>query len=647
MGPARRGLPIRPTEVWLRALYEDAPVAIGFSRDGIMLGANAPYLALFGYRSVEEVVGTSLLDQIAPHARADILVKIRQRARNEAVPGSYQTTGRRTDGSEFPFVIQTTRVLLDDGPLTIAFITDVTEKVRAEATREEALEFNRRLLAASTVGTLAYKAEGQCVLCNEAAASIIGATQEQLLAQNFRQIASWKQSGLLALAEAALADGKVGSGNVHFVTSFGREVWLEAVFTRFEASGAPHLLLLARDTTEQRRAEGALRESEELLRRSQLLEGLGTLAGGIAHDFNNLLAGIMGNTGIVLEDLPPASEDARCLRAVMDSSRQAAELCRQMLTYSGKARLIVEPLSLARVVQGMADILSASVSKKASLNVACATPLHAIAADASQIRQVILNLVVNASEALGDKSGTIDVQVGETQCSQADLDRLLPCDERKPGTFVFLRVRDNGSGMDADTRARLFEPFYTTKFTGRGLGMATVLGIVRGHRGGLSVESQPGQGTTITVFLPASEDAATLDVPQGPAAPALRGHGTVLLVDDDAVVCRAAAAMLERMGFSVLAVTSAQQAIAAFQAHDAEIRLALLDLSMPVMGGEETLAELRRLGLRAPVLFCSGHGEAHLKAKAAQAGVAGYLAKPFDSDQLAQAVRCALEPEAR
>jgi PAS domain S-box-containing protein len=638
--------PVHPTEAWLRALYEDAPVAIGFSRDGILLGANLSYLNLFGYEAGTSLVGKSVLDQIAPRARPDIASKVQLRAQNENLPSGYESTGIRTDGSEFPFQIQTRRVIVADGPLTLAFITETTEKARAETAREEAFELNRRLLSAAPMSVLAYSACGQCIIANEAAGKILGTTRERLLEQNFRDIRSWRDSGLLDVAELTLATGEPQSHISHLFTSFGTEVWLDTVCAPFEASGGRNLLFLARDVTQQRHAEEALRASEERLRHTQLLEGLGTLAGGIAHDFNNLLTGIMGNTLLALDDIGADSQAAAKLRVALESSRQAAELCRQMLTYSGKARRETAPLGLGDVVLGMADILQASVSKKAQLRFDAQAPAPLVVADASQLRQVVLNLVVNASEALGDRHGSIDVQVGTEWCDEAALHRMLPADPRPPGQYVFLRVRDTGEGMDAATRKRIFEPFYSTKFAGRGLGMATVLGIVRGHHGGIAVASTPGAGTTITVVLPASPQAAV--VVAKPALQPLRyqGHGTVLLVDDDDAVRGVGARFLSRMGFTVQVAANGREALAVLATQGDVVRAVLLDLSMPVMDGEETLIEIRRMGLRMPIILCSGHGEHQLEAKATQLAISGHVAKPYDGERLGRALRAALEPAA-
>ena len=276
-----------------------------------------------------------------------------------------------------------------------------------------------------------------------------------------------------------------------------------------DPDGTPRWMLgTARDITKKIRAEAERLELERKIKETQKLESLGVLAGGIAHDFNNILMVILGNADLAREALPEPSPVRENLVEIETACGRAAELCRQMLAYSGKGRFVVESLDLSALVSDMPHLLEASVSKKAILRLRPAEALPRMRGDAVQLRQVLVNLVVNASEAIGERSGRITVSTGARECDRAFLDRAHLKTDPPEGTYVFLRVADDGAGMDAETRRRLFEPFFTTKFLGRGLGLSAVSGIVRGHKGTLIFDSAPGEGAEFTILFPALPDSA-------------------------------------------------------------------------------------------------------------------------------------------
>ena len=261
------------------------------------------------------------------------------------------------------------------------------------------------------------------------------------------------------------------------------------------------------DLTEQLRAEEEKRKLEEQVRQAQKMESLGVLAGGIAHDFNNILMAVLGHAELALAEISPMSPARRSISEIATAAHRAAELCRQMLAYAGKASVVLERVDLRSLVEEMAHLLKTAISKKAILNLNLEKGLPPIKADPSQIRQIVMNLIINASEAIGDRSGVITVAVGATRCDEEYLRKTELREDLVPGLYMHLEVTDTGHGMDAETRTRIFEPFFSTKFTGRGLGLAAVLGIVRSHKGALKVYSEPGKGTTFKVLFPALEDA--------------------------------------------------------------------------------------------------------------------------------------------
>lgn len=407
----------------------------------------------------------------------------------------------------------------------------------------------------------------------------------------------------------------------------------------------PLLLLTITDISERKRAEERRLQLERQMQQTQKLESLGVLAGGIAHDFNNLLTIILGNTSLALDDLPPLSPAGESLLTIEKTSLRAAELCRQILAYSGKGRFVIDDIRLGNLVGDMFSLLQSSISKKATLNLNLKEPLPPLHGDPGQIRQVIMNLVTNASEAVGDRGGVITISTGLMQCSREYLCEPYLYENLAEGLYVWFEVSDTGTGMDQETQRRIFEPFFTTKFTGRGLGLSAVLGIVRGHKGALKVYSKPGKGTTVKVLFPALAEGK-FSAEQGGTPKAgtwsWKGAGTILLVDDEESVRTLGTRMLERIGFKVLVAADGQEALDIYRKRRDEIALILLDLTMPQMDGEATLHELRRIDAKVRVVISSGYTEAEIAPQFAGKPLFGFLQKPYTLNALTQCLRDAM-----
>ena len=396
------------------------------------------------------------------------------------------------------------------------------------------------------------------------------------------------------------------------------------------------------ELAEWRRANEALRNAQERLEQNmereaqlqhaQKLESLGVLAGGIAHDFNNLLMSILGNAELARLELGPDSPVAEECEAIEMASQRAAELTRQLLAYSGQGRVFLETIDLSHLVREMSELLRVSVSKRAKFDYQLADGLAAIAGDAAQVRQVVMNLITNASDAVQEHRGEVSVRTGEMFADRMYLGESYLDDDLPEGQYVFIEVSDNGVGMSADTRAKMFDPFFTTKFTGRGLGMAAVLGIVRGHRGAIKVYSEPGRGTTIKVLFPAAADTTPGALNTTPTT--VRPGQTVLVVDDDDSVRRVTVKVLESAGVTALAASSGEEALAIYRQRGGEVGLVLMDLTMPGMDGKETFAQLREINPQVRVILTSGYHEEEAMELFDHAAIAGFLQKPFRRDDL-------------
>lgn len=417
----------------------------------------------------------------------------------------------------------------------------------------------------------------------------------------------------------------------------GEEIWVEASLRRTVVSGREVVLVTARDVSERKATEEERRRLEDQLQHTQRLESLGVLAGGVAHDFNNLLMAIQGNADLALCDLPSESPARRPLCEVLRASQSAADLCRQILTYAGRGRLDLQPVDLSELVPEIGRMLEVSVSHKARLQVCLEPDLPPVLGDPTQLRQILMNLILNASEAMAERGGEIRVSIAATSCGRAELGAALLGESCAPGQYLVLEVSDTGCGMDAETVRRIFEPFFSTKTLGRGLGLAAVLGIVRGHRGALRVDSEPGQGTRFRVFLPVLGGPLALARPTSasPGAPAAPRAGTVLVVDDEDLLRTLLRETLERQGFRVISAEDGATALQRFR-ETPDVDLVLLDLRMPRMDGVETCREIRRLSGSVPVLMMSGHQDGQMLQGVAGLEIQGFLQKPFRASELGE-----------
>jgi len=385
---------------------------------------------------------------------------------------------------------------------------------------------------------------------------------------------------------------------------------------------------LAMDISERKRREENQREMETRLQQSQRLESLGVLAGGIAHDFNNILMSITGYAELAAEEVSPLSPARMNIAEIKAASLRAGELCGQLLAYSGKGRLEQRDISLHELVGEVLHMLKTCVSKKCVLNLNLEEELPCIHGDPAQIRQVLMNMVINGSEAIGDRSGVVTISTGAMECSADYLSENYVNETLEPGLYVYLEVSDTGCGIDRESQQRIFEPFFTTKFTGRGLGLSAVLGIVRAHKGALRVYSEVGRGTTFRALFPASSGTAESVEAPGETR-AWRGKGTVLLVADEETIRAVSGKMLRRLGLHVLIAEDGRRAVDMYRDHQSDIDLVLLDLTMPHMNGEEAYRELRRIDPNVCVVLASGYSENDVAARFAGKRLAGCLQKPY------------------
>jgi PAS domain S-box-containing protein len=481
---------------------------------------------------------------------------------------------------------------------------------------------------------------GKVLAANPAAGDMHGVAPDALSGRHFTNFQ--RAADRLALQQAlerAPEDDPVRIEIAH-ARSDGSIVDVEMHAQAFRVRGHRYLLAFDRDITERRRNEAERVAMEEKLRETQKLESLGLLAGGIAHDFNNLLTGILGHANLARRSTVPSEIDA-CLEQVEQSTERAADLCGQMLAYAGKGRFEIGHVDLSAVVHETTSLLRASIGRTVRLELQLATGLPIVEGDLTQIRQIIMNLVLNGAEAAEGKTGAIRVTTGVVNADAAYLATTHLSPDLPAGRYVFLEVTDNGRGMSLDTQARIFDPFFSTKFTGRGLGLAAVLGIVRGHSGALKVESHEGIGTTFRLLLPASTVAAATQASPVEAPPIWHGRGVALVVDDEPSVRHVATRMLISMGLEVVAAASAVEAVQILRERPASFAVILLDLTMPGARGDETFRELRAINDDVPIILMSGYSHQEAATHFEGEELSGFLQKPFRLERLRELVRAA------
>jgi two-component system cell cycle sensor histidine kinase/response regulator CckA len=383
----------------------------------------------------------------------------------------------------------------------------------------------------------------------------------------------------------------------------------------------------------------------QVLWQSQKLESLGLMAGGVAHDFNNYLLAIMGNADLLDQEIEDVSAQQPLVTEIRAAAQRAGDLCNQLLAFAGKGQFHIQPMDLSATIDSMVRMLKVGISRKIALRLELAADLPLILADPSQIQQVLMNLVVNASEAVGDKTGVITVRTGVRDPDECCFEQCIVAPQGAVGSFVCLEVIDSGSGMDVETMNRAFDPFYSTKHQGRGLGLASVLGIVRSHRGSVGVSTAPAEGTTVTILLP-QRGVARPDVESRPVREATRGRGTILVVDDDKYLRVLCKRMLSHLGYEVVLADGGPEALEICRERGAELDCVMLDLIMPVLDGAEVFAELRRLYPELKVLLTSGYHEMEISRRFAGQGLAGFLQKPYVLGDLSRKLNEVLNPQA-
>jgi PAS domain S-box-containing protein len=646
---------LRESEARFRRLTENALDLIGeVDAEGRILFVSPNCETLLGNRA-EDVVGLSIRDalisgNVHPDDREPFFEGfVRAGGAGGEAAATYRY--RHQDGSWRWLDSKRKTVQTSEGEWrTVVISRDVTEREEAQQRLRQSEERYRMLAEATHDLVAELDAEGRVVFVSPSCEKVLGYKPEEVTGTTPFGLLHPDDVEYLAELFLKRLTARHPPSADHLFRARHRDGswrWLQGGGVNFRTlEGETHIVSVTRDVTDRLRAAEERRKLEEWVQQAQKLESLGMLAGGVAHDFNNLLTPILGDTSLALMDLPPDSPVRPRLHKIQRAAHQAATLTNQLLDYAGIGSLDTELLDISKLAREMGQLLQSAVSKKAKLGYELADGLPAVEADAAQISQVVMNLITNASaaiEARSDAEGRIAIRSGTVEADRKSLSQLFLGEGLPDGTYVYFEVEDDGCGMSDETRARIFDPFFTTKFTGRGLGLAAVLGIVRKHGGAIEIESEVDRGTRIRVLCPTAGRTARREAARRQDPAAWRAEGIVLVADDDEGVRDLLTETLERAGLTVLCATDGSEAVETFRQHAKEIRLVLLDRTMPGASGEEALDGIQSIRPDVPVVLVSGYSQESSAQRFASKRLAGFLHKPFLPETLLEKVRELLE----
>jgi two-component system, cell cycle sensor histidine kinase and response regulator CckA len=603
--------------------FHGSPDAINITRleDGAYLEVSEGFEKLFGWTRTEALASSALgLNTWAdPRNRQQIVALIKERG--EFTDQEFHF--RRKDGSLLTGLMSGKAMEVDGVPCLLSITRDISDRKASESALRMAEQRLRTVLANTQAVIYQLDPEGRFLLSEGLGLTGLGLRPGEAVGQSALELFQADHE-MVAQIRRALA----GEASRQITEASGRNFdnFLTPVFD--EQGRLESVIGIATDVTDRLRMEEALRQSQKL-------ESLGLLAGGIAHDFNNLLTVVMGNLNLAQMNLP---EDARAqsyLTNMEATVLRATELTKQMLAYSGRGHFLVKPHDLNAVVHEVTHLLEVSISKKIHLKFDLEPGLPAIQADAAQIQQVVMNLVTNAADAIGDREGVIHLSTSLCELSERELQTTFRGDALKPGPYALLEVSDTGGGMAPEVMARIFDPFFTTKAKGRGLGLSAMLGILLGHGAGLSITSAVGRGSTFRICFPASQQGSVAAQPAGEVPALLQLRGRVLLVDDEDLILQIIGAALKALGLEVLTARDGLEALERFR-DQPRPDLVLMDLTMPRMDGREAFQAMHDLDPSVPVVLSSGFTQQDSIQTLSGHNPAAFIQKPYQLKVLRQ-----------
>jgi two-component system cell cycle sensor histidine kinase/response regulator CckA len=605
---------------------------------------NSAARSLFGYEP-EELFGRPFAQMLAEESRAQFADEWRATLQSDQSHWLFECTQLHKDGRRVYLVFNA--IVRRDTLGRVVEVTgtarDMTRRREVEAELREAHARFEALKSGIPLGYIVWTLDGRIVEWNASAAAMFDLAHEEAIGYDATRLVAPEQVARFKAMRDELGRGQRQCTamllNRRKDGTTMRCEWFSTVLR--DAQGQPHLVAsIVRDVSERERLEAQLWHAKKM-------ESIGVLAGGVAHDFNNLLVSILGNATLAQQETPPNSPARAYLLNVTKAAARGGELTRQILTIAGRAPAVIQPLDLNALIGEMTEFMAAAIPRNVRLEIDLAPELSPIAADSSQIQQVVMNLVINASEACGEQGGTVCIRTRrQTLDERARAIFRFGEQDLPAGEYVCVEVSDTGCGMTPETLARIFDPFFSTKFAGRGLGLAAIRGIVKAHQGGIHVETEPGRGTTFAIVLPlTSAPAVASSDTNGDKKYEIPAGSTILVIDDEEGVREVVQAVLEKHGARVLVAEDGLRGLSVFKEKSSEIDAVLLDLTMPGMGGEAVYRELARLRPNVRVIISSGYSEQETTARFCDGRLAGFVHKPYSADTLINKLGAALVAE--
>ena len=629
---------LREYEEKYREVVQKAHEGILVAQDGRHRFVNPAAAKIWGC-SEEELISRPVAECIHPDDREMVLDRQLRRAEGEKLPGRYPFRIVTKDGTTKWAEIDSASISWEGKPAVLVFMIDVTERKQMEGAIKEREEHYRALVEESFDGIMIAKGT-KIVFVNSRLCQMLGYAKDELEGMDHQMLAHPDYQDLVLQRSLARMRGE----NVppHYELKFQRKdasiFDAEIHSLAIEIRGAPGLQVWIRDITGRKKAEKEREQLTNQLTQAQKMEAIGTLTGGIAHDFNNLLTIMNGFTELALSEKTEDDPSYSDLHKVLETGRKGAELVQRLLAFSRKAEISLSPLDLNNTVENVIDLVGRTFPKMIEIETILAKDLSMVNADAMQVEQALMNLCINAKEAMPE-GGQLKI---ETRNVTVDMDYCRSTSGARPGLFVLFEVADSGRGMDAETMARMYDPFFTTKGwdfkKGTGLGLSVAKGIVEQHGGWITCQSEPGKGCTFTVYFPLINDSPVFHNPE-PLAKGVPGREKILVVDDEDYVRDLGRSILERSGYTVTTAANGKEALEIYAREQSNIALVVLDLMMPQMGGKNCLEELLKINPQVRVIVSTGHyldpkevGHLGVHAK-------GLVNKPYQMNQFMEVVR--------
>jgi PAS domain S-box-containing protein len=629
---------LRESEERYRRLFELAPVGIIVYLAEQVALANTSAAAILGYSSPQEIMGKQMWDYIHPDYHPVVRNRVRAVVQEGKIAKLMEQKYVRLDGRIIDVEVTGSAFTYHGRPAILSVFREITDRKKAEEELRKSEEKYRKILETITDGYHEVDLAGNFTLANDSLCELFGYRREELLGMNYRQLTDQQTAKqTYELYNKVYTTGLANPGfefGISRKDGSKRKVSASVSLIRNEEGRATGFRGIFRDVTDKMRLE-------EQLRQAVKMEAIGRLAGSVAHDFNNILTAIIGYSGMLMQQLPEGSPEHEKLLQIGRAAARAADLTRQLLVFSRKQILDTEVMNLNEVVVELEKMLKRLIGEDIELVTMLNPSLGYVQADASQIEQILMNLAVNARDAMPNGGNltieTADVFLDEDYC------RVHP--EVEPAQYVMFAVSDSGRGMDAETLSRCFDPFFTTKQkgAGTGLGLSTVYGIVKQHRGHITVYSEPGHGTIFKVYLPKAEEFH--EEPLKPPGIGLRpqGNETILIVEDESLVRNLNREALEMLGYSALTASDPREAVALSDEHEGPIHLLLTDVVLPQMDGSTLFGKISSKRPEMKVLYMSGYTENFIVHHGVLDRSVHFIAKPFTVEALAAKIRQVLD----